>query len=91
VPDGYVISQQPEAGMPVKEGRVINLMVSKGGEVVAVPQLSGFTRANAEVQITNALLTLGKVEEQYSPEIKKRFCYQPKPLGVNPSRQGKHC
>ncbi|CUH94222.1 putative membrane protein [Propionispora sp. 2/2-37] len=69
VPAGHVISQYPEAGATVKEQRTITLVVSKGGEVTVVPDVRGLTRRDAELQIKNAGLTLGRVEEQIAADV----------------------
>lgn len=66
VPSGYVISQNPEAGSIVKEQRSITLVISKGTEINVVPELRGLTRRDAELQLKNAGLLLGRVDEQYS-------------------------
>jgi serine/threonine-protein kinase len=69
VPVGMVISQNPEAGTTVKEQRTINLIVSKGTEVTVVPDLRGLNRRDAELQLKNAGLTLGRVDDQYAPDV----------------------
>ena len=66
VPAGQVISQQPEAGTTVKEQRTITIIVSKGGEVTVVPDLRGLSRRDAELQIKNSGLKLGRVDEQFT-------------------------
>ncbi|CQR74570.1 Serine/threonine-protein kinase PrkC [Sporomusa ovata DSM 2662] len=66
VPAGQVISQQPEAGTTVKEQRTITIIVSKGGEVTVVPDLRGLSRRDAELQIKNSGLKLGRVDEQFA-------------------------
>ena len=63
---GLVISQNPEAGATVKEQRAITVVVSKGGEMTAVPDLRGLNRRDAELQIKNAGLVLGRIDEQYT-------------------------
>ncbi|MEL7634934.1 MULTISPECIES: Stk1 family PASTA domain-containing Ser/Thr kinase [Sporomusa] len=68
VPEGYVISQQPEAGTTVKEQRMITIIVSKGGEIIGVPDLRGLNRRDAELQIKNYGLKLGRIDEQFSPD-----------------------
>jgi serine/threonine protein kinase/beta-lactam-binding protein with PASTA domain len=65
VPVGSVVSQYPEAGAVVKEQRTVTLVVSKGGEVTVVPDLRGLSRRDAELQLKNAGLVLGRVDEQY--------------------------
>ncbi|GBG56169.1 serine/threonine protein kinase [Sporomusaceae bacterium FL31] len=66
VPSGQVVSQYPEAGSTVKEQRTITLFVSKGGEITVVPDLRGLNRRDAELQIKNAGLQLGYVDEQFA-------------------------
>ncbi len=68
VPAGHVISQQPEAGTTVKEQRMITIIVSKGGEITVVPDLRGLNRRDAELQIKNSGLKLGRVDEQFSQD-----------------------
>lgn len=52
---GTVMEQNPKAGERRKEGSMITLIVSKGGELKAVPHLVGMSVARAE----NILLELG--------------------------------
>lgn len=66
---GYVISQSPEAGATVKEQRTIAIVVSKGPEITVVPDVRGLKRRDAELQIKNAGLTLGRVDEQTAPDV----------------------
>jgi serine/threonine protein kinase len=66
---GYVISQSPEAGATVKEQRTVAIVVSKGPEITVVPDVRGLKRRDAELQIKNAGLTLGRVDEQNAPDV----------------------
>ncbi|MDF2568924.1 MAG: prkC [Sporomusa sp.] len=68
VPAGYVISQQPDPGTTVKEQRTITVIVSKGGEVTVVPDLRGLNRRDAELQIKNAGLKIGRIDEQFAQD-----------------------
>lgn len=68
VPAGHVISQSPEADTVVKEQRMINLVISKGGEMTAVPDLRGLNRRDAELQLKNAGLVLGRIDEQFNAD-----------------------
>lgn len=65
---GYVISQNPEAGATVKEQRTVTIVVSKGAEITVVPDVRGLNRRDAELQIKNAGLALGRVDEQYAAD-----------------------
>jgi len=69
VPAGYVISQFPEAGIVVKEQRMVVLVISKGGEVATVPDIRGLSRRDAELRLKNAGLTVGRVDEQFSEDV----------------------
>lgn len=68
VPAGSVISQYPEAGIIVKEQRMVVLVISKGGEVAVVPDLRGLNRRDAELKIKNAGLVVGRVDEQFNAD-----------------------
>jgi len=66
VPTGHVVSQNPEGGATVKEQRTVTLIISRGGEITVVPDVRGLNRRDAELQIKNAGLTLGRIEEQFT-------------------------
>ena len=69
VPAGYVISQHPGAGQIVKENRTIQITVSKGTEMAAIPDLKNLSRRDAEARIRSAGLKVGRIDEQYSSEL----------------------
>ncbi len=56
VPKGKVIDQEPDAGEKVTLPAEAKLVVSKGPERVAVPALTGRTKADAEAALTAARL-----------------------------------
>ena len=53
VPEGHVISQNPEGGSRVKKNRVVTLEVSKGPEIVQLPDVTGQTLQEAETVLAN--------------------------------------
>lgn len=63
---GYVVSQTPKADSVVKAERLVTIYVSKGGEEVSVPDITGFTKQDAENQLNKVGLSLGVVKEEYS-------------------------
>ena len=69
LPEGYIISQDPEAGTEVDVDTEVNLVVSQGDEGIEVPDLSGKTRNQAEKLLTEVGLKLGKVSEAYSSSV----------------------
>lgn len=58
---GNVISQTPAATTSVAPGSAVDLVVSTGPALIAVPGVTGLTQADAETAITNAGLTVGTV------------------------------
>lgn len=68
VPVGQVVSQYPEAGAVVKEQRLITIYISKGGEAVNAPDLKGLSRRDAELQLKNLGLRIGRIDELFSEQ-----------------------
>lgn len=68
VPAGQVVSQNPTAGSKVKEQRLVTIYVSKGGEEIEMPDLTGLSKSDAEAQLKKMGLKLGSVYEKYSNE-----------------------
>lgn len=66
VKDGIVINQIPSAGIQVKEGRPINLSVSKGKEMVSVPYVIGQNLRSARLTLKNAGLEVGELTYQFN-------------------------
>lgn len=69
VPAGYVVSQQPPGGQVVKERRTIQIVISRGLDVTAIPDLKGLQRREAEARIRSAGLQVGILSEEYSATV----------------------
>ena len=69
VAQGHVISQSPADGESALPGSVVNLIVSKGIEMVIVPDVTGMSQANAETEIINAGLVVGTVSLVFSDTV----------------------
>ncbi len=67
--EGTIVSQDPPAGITVDRGSTVNVEVVSGKELVAVPQLTGLTEADAIRAITDAKLTLGLRTESFDEGI----------------------
>ncbi|MDO8803701.1 MAG: PASTA domain-containing protein [Elusimicrobiota bacterium] len=61
-----VLYQTPDAGMSVREGRIVKVLFSKGCELVAAPNLSGLPLRSAKLLLSKHQLLLGEVSESYS-------------------------
>lgn len=65
-PSATIVVQQPSAGMVVRKGRFVNVILSLGGEKVFVPSLIGEELRKAEVLLRQYNLLLGTVTYRYS-------------------------
>lgn len=59
-----VLSQNPEGGKMVREGRTILVVVSLGPELMEVPKLTGESLRTAKIALSNAKLRVGEVTFQ---------------------------
>ncbi|HRR18374.1 MAG TPA: PASTA domain-containing protein [Ignavibacteriales bacterium] len=70
-PKGVIVYQKPRGNMIVKEGRKIYLYLSSGVKLIVVPDFVGKSFREAELEISNLGLSLGKVDslpsDEYSP------------------------
>jgi beta-lactam-binding protein with PASTA domain len=69
IPAGQVISQSPLGGELAKEGREVYYVISKGQEYSLVPYLTGKSQREAELELSNAGLVLGRVSSVYHVEV----------------------
>jgi len=73
IPDGSIIVQEPLPGSSVKEGKVIKVIVSSGGQVIFVPDLAGKSSREAKILLRQAGLVLGEETGAYSEQVRKDF------------------
>ncbi|MDR2425754.1 MAG: PASTA domain-containing protein [Endomicrobium sp.] len=66
VPPGMVLRQAPPAGMNVREGKVIKVTISQGGEMIYVPDLKGQTVRAADIILKSSSLIIGEISRKYS-------------------------
>ncbi|MBI4350719.1 MAG: PASTA domain-containing protein [Elusimicrobia bacterium] len=71
VPIGTVLRQVPGAGATVREGKIVRVVFSQGGESVFTPNLIGLPLRNAELLLRQRQLVLGEVSESYSLKAEK--------------------
>ncbi len=70
-PAGTIVRQNPPAGMVVREGRIIRVTLSQGGETLFVPDLVGQPLRNAQTSLQNVGLGVGEVEHRPSLRFEK--------------------
>jgi serine/threonine-protein kinase len=71
VPIASVLRQYPPAGTIVREGKVVRVVVSQGGETVLTPAIVALPLRNAEMLLRQSQLVLGEVNESYSLKFEK--------------------
>jgi eukaryotic-like serine/threonine-protein kinase len=69
VKKGFVIGSDPAAGKRVAKNGTVTLIVSKGQERYAVPNLAGMTVSDATAALQAVKLTLGKQSPEYSGTV----------------------
>ena len=77
VPKGAVIRQSPEAKRKVTKGSAVVLVVSLGEDKVRVPNVMGRTLELAKMELAEAGITIGTIEEEYNETVEAGLvCYQ---------------
>ena len=66
-----VVDQNPEGGGSAPRGSTVELSVSSGPDTVAVPDLSGYSAAEAKVALENLGLKVGKTDQVDDTEVDK--------------------
>lgn len=61
IPAGHVLLQRPAPGRLVKDGRTVQLTVSKGDHAVEVPDLRGKSQRQAEISLNRLGLAQGNI------------------------------
>jgi serine/threonine-protein kinase len=61
IPDGYVISQTPRANENIKEGRTVELVLSRGARTQVVPDLTGLSLRQGRILLGRNNLRIGKI------------------------------
>jgi len=70
-PAGTIIQQNPSPGLTVREGKTISIVLSRGGEIVFVPNLVGESLRSAELLLRRNNLVLGEIAHVYSFTLEK--------------------
>lgn len=67
--EGTILSQEPSGGTMVKSGRPVQVVVSKGGQLIRLPYLVGVTVRQASLTLADAGLVPGDIEWAYSDSL----------------------
>jgi serine/threonine-protein kinase len=78
-PVGNVIGQKPLMGSRIERGQTVEVVVAKVPAPVKAPALAGLALADAKARIEAGKLTVGKVTEENSAEVKAGLVITQKP------------
>jgi serine/threonine-protein kinase len=65
VPENKIISQNPKTGADVKKGRRVQVVVSRGKELAAVPGVKGMTEHQARMELKKNGFAVGAIKKVY--------------------------
>ncbi|MDD5657362.1 MAG: PASTA domain-containing protein [Elusimicrobia bacterium] len=88
VPISSVLRQFPPAGTVVREGKIVRVVVSQGGETVLSPVLTGLPLRNATMLLRQGQLGLGEVNEAYSLRFEKGVVLSQEPRAESSVERG---
>lgn len=87
VPQGTILRQQPPSGLTVREGKIIQVMVSQGGQTITVPNLIGQSLRSAEISLRTNFLSLGEINSRPSLKFQKDTIVEQQPqAGTNTTK-----
>ena len=69
VPEGKIIAQNPTAGMPAKKQTAVDLVISKGPDLVVVPDIVNSPQADADAALKTADLIGSAISSAYDPKV----------------------
>jgi len=81
IPSESILKQEPDAGIVVKQGRKVYVLVSLGPEIVSVPRVEGLTLRQAEILIERSSLVLSEVSRQSDETIGRDRVLRMEPPG----------
>ncbi|MBC8526302.1 MAG: PASTA domain-containing protein [Candidatus Cloacimonetes bacterium] len=87
---GSILAQDPPANSMVKKGYTIDVIVSKGPELVKIPSLDNLSVDEAKIRLMNIGLEIGSINYSYSNEIMRRKVIYSQPIsGMNIPKNSK--
>lgn len=82
VPAGTIVRQNPPAGMPVRENKIVRVTLSQGGQMLSVPSVTGQSVRSAAVALRSAGFTLGEETQRYSAVVPRDYVIEQDPPGA---------
>ena len=82
-PQGQITEQKTPVGQQARTGATVDVVVSKGREPIAVPDVRDISQDDAEQRITGAGLVVGTVTRQRDPSVPKGSVIRTDPTAGN--------
>ena len=82
-PEGYVILQEPAAKTELRRGDVVQVTVSKGSDMIAVPKLAGMTADEAKAALAQAGFAVGEIKVVPSEMLRDTVVAQSPETGMS--------
>ena len=70
---GTVLEQDPAAGVELREGRIVTILVSDGPELKALPELVNLPQIEADAQLRVLNLAVGTVTAENSEDVQRDY------------------
>ncbi|MDR1696525.1 MAG: PASTA domain-containing protein [Endomicrobium sp.] len=80
VSPGIILRQTPPGGMNIREGKIVRVTLSRGGETIYIPNLAGKTVRAADISVKSYGLMIGEVSQRYSVIVEKGLVISQDPL-----------
>ena len=78
-PENTILETDPKAGMKVKKGAIINVIVSAGEEQIEMPDLREFEKTNIIKRLEAKNLNNYTIKEEYSDDVKVGYLIKQTP------------
>lgn len=90
VPQGHVVRTEPAAGMKVKEGRLVSVVLSRGADMVTVPDVTKTSLERAKGILTKIGLIPDEVREVYNGAVPEGYVCGQSPRALTRAMKGTH-
>lgn len=88
VKEGLVVGSEPEAGTTIRRYQSVELLISKGPELFAVPNVVGLEESTAQKVLKDAQIEPGKATKEYDESIAAGQIVSQKPKPEAEVRRG---
>ncbi len=88
VANGHVIRQTPASGNSAAAGSAVAVVLSKGPQIVTVPNVAGLTQAQAQSALVAAGLVLGTVTSEFSSNVTNGLVIRQSPASGDTAASG---